>query len=171
MTLAIRADTTRSQHLSWMMGLLLVFFGCGHDEEQDHHLEHLIPAHKPQSFAEAVEELSSRGATVFTGQGSEDAHHELLDIIDWLPELAADSDLKRTQWEQVRDTGFELREIATNLSEESQLQWNALVQQLGILIPDSDTWKQRSETGHDSASLSDDKPDTALQQSEEVPHD
>lgn len=155
MTYGFRSDSVHSCRLAWQISLLLfVFCGCGHHEDdEDHHLEHLIPDHKPASFAEAVPELSTRGLAVLTGQAASEARQQLLDIIDWLPELAADSDLGRKQWEQARDTGIELRRILTNpTAETSQPQWNQLVDELAALVSASDTWSQRTHTDDNSPS-------------------
>lgn len=168
------SDPAHMSRLAWQFGLLLfAFSGCGHHEEdQDHHLGHLIPAHKPESFAVAVTELKSRGPAVFSGQATDDARRELLDILDWLPELAADSDLKRKQWEQVRDTGIELRQVSTRPAiESSLLQWNELVDELAVLVPASDTWSQQRHTEDDSTSTSTNQNSSASKFADEVHHD
>lgn len=76
--------------------------GSDNPESEDDHLEHFIPAHKPHSFEELVTELSERGTALRDGSVSADstAVTELNDIIGWLPELAADSELRKSDWER-----------------------------------------------------------------------
>lgn len=174
MTQSCRSHPVHAHRLFWRISLLLLAcYGCGHHEEdEDHHLEHLIPAHKPESFAEAVTELKSRGPAVFAGEATDDAQQELLDIINWLPELAADSDLKRKQWEQVQGAGLELRQLIANpTAETSQSRWNELVEELEELIPVSDTWSQQRHTEEASHSTSTNENSSAFELTNEVPHD
>ena len=90
--------------------LLVSLSGCGSDSSQvadsddhDHHLEHFVPAHKPANYSEAIHEIEHRAEHLSDhaghGHGDEASQfQELQDIIDWLPELAADSDLKEAEW-------------------------------------------------------------------------
>lgn len=88
--------------------LLPTLCGCGGSEvadahDDDHHLEHFVPHHKPASFAAAVDEIEHRAEHLSDhaghGHASEaDEFQELRDIVDWIPELAADSDLKEADW-------------------------------------------------------------------------
>ncbi|WP_146512324.1 hypothetical protein [Thalassoglobus neptunius] len=118
--------------------MLCTCCGCGGDEEEEH-LEHIIPAHKPRNFAEAVSELQSRGVSIWDETASAEMKDEMLDIINWLPELAADSDLRRKQWETVQSTSQELSRIATSQdSEKSVESWNSYLEELESLVPYSD---------------------------------
>lgn len=87
--------------------LLAIPAGCqqaeSEDAEHDHHLEHFVPKHKPANFAEAVEELEHRTDHLkfHIGEDSEIVRtevQELADIVAWVPELAADSDLNEADW-------------------------------------------------------------------------
>lgn len=77
--------------------------GClsGPAEEPEHH----VPAHKPVSFTQAVERLPRLHAEIVSGsERTETAIEplaELSDVVRWLPELAADSDLKEPEWIRV----------------------------------------------------------------------
>lgn len=71
--------------------------------DADHHLEHFVPHHKPANFADAVEAISVRSSHLGEHAGHGHSHEneefqELLEIVDWIPELAADSDLSESQW-------------------------------------------------------------------------
>jgi len=87
--------------------LLSCLSGCGSSEHtnggDDDHLEHFVPAHKPANFSRAVEEIRHRAehltAHAVHGHDDEPAEfQELLDIVNWLPELTADSDLNEADW-------------------------------------------------------------------------
>jgi len=82
------------------------------EEGDDDHAHHVIPDHKPETFPEAVEQLEERTSP----QASRDATsiQELKDIIGWLPELAAQTDLPRADWEAIYGISGEM----------SQLDWN-----------------------------------------------
>ncbi len=77
--------------------------GASHEEEE--HADHVIPAHKPANFVEAVKALESRFASA---PESPEAVQELQDIIDWLPELAAQTDLEKADWDRVQEISIAL---------------------------------------------------------------
>jgi hypothetical protein len=73
------------------------------NDQKDEHVGHVIPAHKPKSFPEAVhrlreinDSLSRPGATPDTK-----SMNVALDIASWLPEIAADSDMPEAPWNAV----------------------------------------------------------------------
>ena len=98
--------------------LLLAVAGCrgehspgqdgGHDQD---HVGHVIPAHKPKSFPEAVRrlrELNDQIASVAARGGTAAALGDgtlniALDIANWLPEIAAESDMPEKPWDEVND--------------------------------------------------------------------
>lgn len=89
--------------------LLMLQSGCGESEatatDADHHLEHFVPDHKPANYAEAVEQIAERSQHLseHAGHGHGDENEqfqELVEIVDWIPELAADSDLDEAEWEK-----------------------------------------------------------------------
>lgn len=92
--------------------------GClqspGGDEEE---LEHQIPPHKPRSLAAAVIELERRNPGLPLAERDSSRsdpagqRQELEDIIRWLPELAADSDLKKENWDALQRLAIELEQL------------------------------------------------------------
>lgn len=108
--------------LYWMacFGVLTVIVGCGsHDDHhEDEHLEHFVPAHKPVDYSALVEQLEKRIAqqTLPSGSGegaadaaqSATARQELIDILGWIPELAADSELRKQEFEAAVSAGTRL---------------------------------------------------------------
>lgn len=100
--------------LSVITGALLLWVipGCGQSSadsaDDDHHLEHFVPHHKPANFADAVAEIDFRTRHLSEHAGHGHAHEaeefqELVEIVDWIPELAADSDLNEPEWNKARN--------------------------------------------------------------------
>lgn len=97
----------------------LLMVGCGNDtstanadDEDEHRLEHHIPEHKPGSYEEGVEQLQVRFEKLQQSDNAgETALSELEDIIEWIPELAADSELRRKQWEAIQGHTQELTRL------------------------------------------------------------
>lgn len=106
--------------------ILLLLSGCGnsidsqtadehgHHDEHEEHLEHFVPAHKPADFEAMVNQLSERLPALAAAWGTGDAEKnatlrsELQDILGWIPELAADSELRRKDFELAVETGTQL---------------------------------------------------------------
>ncbi len=68
-----------------------------HDHEHEHdHDHHHVPDHKPENFSMLVKSLDER-----LHASDIDAHdwEEIIDLVRWIPELAADSDLRRKDFE------------------------------------------------------------------------
>jgi hypothetical protein len=91
------------------LALLAASAGCGDDHEHDHdHAAHVDPAHRPENFPDAVDRLIAghEASRVALSAGRVDeAHDELLpiqrDLVKWLPEVAADSDMPEGAWNRV----------------------------------------------------------------------
>tara|TARA_R110002167_G_scaffold169965_1_gene367913 strand:- start:651 stop:1124 length:474 start_codon:yes stop_codon:yes gene_type:complete len=99
-------------------GLLLSLqTGCTQTAEsstEDQHLEHHIPGHKPKSYTATVRELDTRMRWLLNHkqeEGSQEKQQELGEIIDWIPELAADSELKHRDWDEVKQSSTELMTV------------------------------------------------------------
>lgn len=100
--------------------LLLSWTGCqkstessDHHADDHEHLEHFVPPHKPASFEELVSQLMSRCETLPRLAEADEMEFqkrslELRDIILWVPELAADSNLKRQEFQTAVNEGNEL---------------------------------------------------------------
>ena len=109
------------------VALLVSFPGCiqsdSHEGEDDHHMEHIVPEHKPANFAEAVDELQHRTEHLKSHIGDEDESfdhelEELTDIVGWIPELAADSDMNEADWNLADSISREMQ-VAFETSEGS----------------------------------------------------
>ena len=109
------------------------FVGCGSDkptvlagsssvhEADDHHHDHLhdhgIPDHKPATFAQAVEQLPRRRRLVMSEfkaghlDHAREAIQKLQDVIRWLPELAADTDLGKSDWNTIQTVSRQMEDL------------------------------------------------------------
>jgi hypothetical protein len=91
---------------------LLAVSGCGSanapgatEAPREEHIGHVIPAHKPKSFPDAVRRLRELNDALSgdrdSGTKSLGGLQIALDIANWLPEIAADSDMPETPWNEV----------------------------------------------------------------------
>ncbi len=92
---------------------LLASEGCGGEHPPvgagEDHIGHVIPAHKPAAFPDAIRRLRElndqfvRDGIASSAGASPDQKllHIALDIANWLPEIAADSDLPEAPWNDV----------------------------------------------------------------------
>ena len=78
-----------------------------HDHENEHehsheHAHHHDPEHKPADFPQAVERLRAFHAQHAAGQQPSAGQRQIIsDILGWLPELAAQSELREADWNEV----------------------------------------------------------------------
>jgi len=99
----------------WTVGLGLFVFsvaivsvGCDGGSIQGktslHEMDHEVAAHWPESLEDAADKIRQRISVlggVATGEGLEsvaDPKRELLDILSWVPEIAADTDMSEAAW-------------------------------------------------------------------------
>ena len=119
--------------------LLCCLCGCGSSEhaeahDDDQHLEHFVPHHKSPNYAEAVEQIAHRAKHLsdHAGHGHDDEaqeFQELLDIVNWIPELAADSDLNEADWNTAASAARVLgQNLATRKSPDGTLDLKQLPQ-------------------------------------------
>lgn len=100
---AAAAVQRRSRNLAWRPAWLVLasVLGCGQasmDVEEGAH--HDFPPHRPVSYEQLVSELERRVTLHQTGGSDPWAEAELRDLVNWLPEFAADSELKRQDFDE-----------------------------------------------------------------------
>jgi hypothetical protein len=117
-----------------------------HDHDHDHH----IADHRPHNYADLVRQLERR-PTLIHSEANHDMHHaaheleELRDIIAWLPEIAADTDLGKRDWDDANRIAGELARLVPAQAEafvnrmkpgsDAVAQYEVRVNQLSQLIP------------------------------------
>lgn len=105
------------RRLVLLTSLVFLVAGCHgtHVEEAEHH----TPAHKPPNYSAAVDRLLALHVE-FGNSGDRtedqlDALSEAYDVVRWLPELAADSDLEEQPWIRVENAARRLEAIMTHV--------------------------------------------------------
>ncbi len=82
---------------------LLLFLGCATEKESLHENDHEDPDHWPADLAEAAAFIDSRMQSLTSdparsAEARARAIEELRDLIEWTPEIAADTTLSESQW-------------------------------------------------------------------------
>jgi hypothetical protein len=100
-----------------LLGLLLALTGCQPVAEQE--AEHERPAHQPRDFRVAIERLHQLHTELTSAQPRPpeqlDVWQETYDLLRWLPELAAESDLPEPAWNRLDATARQLEERIVQL--------------------------------------------------------
>lgn len=91
----------------WLLSCLLLT-GCGAEKESLFEEEHDPPAHWPSSLTDAADNIEHRLSRLEsvrsesnheTGRaGPAQFESELRDLVEWIPEVAADTDLREEHW-------------------------------------------------------------------------
>lgn len=100
------------------------FMIAGCDTEHDeHHDDSHFPPHWPKSFLAAADRLEQISANpTNTPPLADSMEQELTDLIDWLPELIADSDLSKEEFDKVDGWAYPLaNELKQSVKEGKKL--------------------------------------------------
>lgn len=92
-----------------MFAMVINTVGCTGDSVQGkaslHEMDHVVAAHWPESLEDAADKIRERvtrlggGSAVARGIDSVvDAKKELSEILSWVPEVAADTDMSEANW-------------------------------------------------------------------------
>ncbi len=86
-----------------------------HDHDEHDHAHH-IADHRPVDYADLVRQLERRPSLIHAEAGHDMRHaahelEELRDIIAWLPEIAADTDLVKRDWDDANRIAGELAKL------------------------------------------------------------
>lgn len=159
-----------------MLLLIVCFTAVGCQQQagtvDDDKLEHVSAAHRPADFADAVAQIGKRNPFDATAAGDSGAGDsggnganasgsgaslplsELSDIVVWLPEIAADSDLKKADWNEVQSMAVELESLIAKPNTDSTAsgRYVAIVNRLHELIAPSETWKSPAAASTASSS-------------------
>lgn len=77
---------------------MIALIGCGGEKESLHEEDHEIPAHWPTDFPDAISKMEQRVGTLKSTHRSNETQTELMEIVGWVPEIAADTDLSEEAW-------------------------------------------------------------------------
>ncbi|MCC9655895.1 hypothetical protein LOC70_08795 [Rhodopirellula sp. JC737] len=130
---------------AFAMVLITLMVGCGEtkDSPKASHFEHdhIIAEHWPEDLPDVAAKLRSR---LESDSINEQTHAEILDLVTWTPEIAADTNLTEQDWiplhEATESTLANLRASqSTNLTESDKNQILALcflIDETANLIPE-----------------------------------
>ena len=91
--------------------MLSTAVGCLADNpEESGHAEHVIPEHKPADYVSAVEQLEIRTSNSLPENSEQ--RQQLTDIVGWLPELAAQTDLPKADWDRIQELSEKYQALA-----------------------------------------------------------
>lgn len=124
-----------TQQIIFMIWVPTVLMGCAGDEDSTGHVHHEFPQHRPGNLQEAVASVAHRSHDLahHGGQRNTREFSEFVDVIRWIPEMAADSDLKQAQWETARQAAERIENLVlADRFEMSKLE-NAIGDDLKIL--------------------------------------
>lgn len=120
----VQADSYRTQYgsarpIRWNVTLLLtpqwfVLAGClvfgltntGCQNSKNslyEEIDHETPAHWPNDMADAADKIKSRLTIVASQPNDSTARSELVDLVSWCGEVAADTDIAEQQWQSIYD--------------------------------------------------------------------
>ncbi len=108
MQLSIRRPATAKLG-AWVLVCLLLA-GCGAEKKSLFEEEHELPQHWPLNLLDAAQKIESGLQRLESdhagsiGPQAADSEAELRDLVEWIPEVAADSDLKEEQWIPIYET-------------------------------------------------------------------
>ncbi|MCY2967171.1 MAG: hypothetical protein NT069_26630 [Planctomycetota bacterium] len=135
---------------AWLLLAAVWVAGCGtkgSGPEFEDHLEYHVPPHRPASFSAGVDSIRDRLTRVTVGQSVGDDPElrrqstELREIIEWLPELAGDSDMRKPQWDQVNEISQRLLKEYLRLESRPKVSTSELLAALLPMVESLDTLK------------------------------
>lgn len=108
----------------WLCTLLLVCLcglpllaGCVDGRPSTHELEHVVPAHWPTGLADAADKIEQRVAAIEQPANATQARAELLEIIEWLPEVAADTPIREASWVPIHEACAKIESLLKDSTE------------------------------------------------------
>ena len=106
----------------------VLILGCSRETPESlHETDHFVAAHWPTSLADAASKMETRVVSLQTGR-DEKTYAELCDIVGWIPEIAADSELSEADWIPINEASLaisnrlrnEAKQAITNLAADLQ---------------------------------------------------
>ncbi len=89
--------------------LLCIVIGCAEGKESLHELDHELPPHWPTSMSDAAAQIEERITLDSSSPYHSEARGELEDLVSWIPEIAADTDLTEADWLPIYELSETLR--------------------------------------------------------------
>ncbi len=90
--------------------LVALLAGCAEEQASLHENDHELPAHWPVDMADMADQIQLRLKRLEEeAEGNAVTRAELEDLIEWAPEVAADSELSEQAWNPIYETSETLR--------------------------------------------------------------
>jgi hypothetical protein len=101
----------RIASLKHIVGLLVVLLllGCVAEKESWHEEDHELPPHWPLNIEDAAQKIQQRLDQTGVEESLATTREELTDLIEWVPEVAADTDLVEDDWVPIYELSETLR--------------------------------------------------------------
>ena len=101
---------SRNRWLVAMFVLTATFnWGCVAEKESLHEMDHELPPHWPLNIEDAAQKIQQRLGLIEINESLETTRKELTDLIEWAPEVAADTDLAELEWMPIYELSETLR--------------------------------------------------------------
>jgi predicted nucleic acid-binding Zn-ribbon protein len=86
-----------------LVGLVVTLGACGAERKSLFEGEHDLPPHWPSNMADAIQKIDQRLQRLDKNADDAQAEQELRQLVDWIPEVAADEELTEEQWMPIYD--------------------------------------------------------------------
>jgi hypothetical protein len=93
----------------WVL-ICLSAIGCGSEQEHLFEEEHERPAHWPSGPADAAQKIRERLDGYLTNPKDDQYREQLLDLVEWAPEIAAETDLAESDWNPIHGISEAIRQ-------------------------------------------------------------
>jgi hypothetical protein len=136
-----------------LTALVIGASGCQpHADSDEEELVHVSAAHRPDHLPDAVAQIERRNPFKASDENNTNAQlplSELKDILVWLPEIAADTDLKKPAWDEIRSLSLELEKLISKPTTDvaAANRYAAIVVRLHELTKGWDSWRTHSASG------------------------
>ena len=84
-------------------------WGCVAEKESLHEMDHELPPHWPLNMEDAAQKIQQRLGQIEVKESLATTRKELTDLIEWSPEVAADTDLAELEWMPIYELSETLR--------------------------------------------------------------
>jgi len=99
-----------NRHWGIVILCLIAFsLGCVAEKESLHEMDHELPLHWPLNMEDAAQKIEQRLGLIENKESLEKTREELSDLIEWTPEVAADTDLPEHEWVPIHELSETLR--------------------------------------------------------------
>lgn len=135
----------------WWIAIFLLSalnLGCVAEKESLHEMDHEFPPHWPLSMEDAAQKIEQRLRLIDVKESLETTREELSDLIEWSPEVAADTDLPELEWVPIHELSEILRrhlsakDISLNNCTDDMERFVVLLRESHAKLPTTNTTKE-----------------------------